>query len=96
MVEASKPGFQRRPGETGLSVFDKRIIGAEELLPLFRPGSQVVERTIAQIRARGMDVIRTPGDPTRLSPQACQAHCEIVPGAGMTRNQFKKALRELE
>lgn len=35
MVEASKPGFQRRPGETGLSVFDKRIIGAEEFCPCF-------------------------------------------------------------
>jgi hypothetical protein len=87
VVEEGKPGFQLRSGEEGLSVFDKNMISPEETLQEFRPNSSITERTVAQIRDKGMDVVRTPGNPAHLSPKACRAHCEIVPGPEMTRNQ---------
>ena len=96
VVEEGKPRFQLKSGESGLSVFDESKISSGELLQDFRPGSSTVSREIKDIKAYGLDVVRTPGDPARLSQKACLAHCEIVPGPNMTRNQFKKALKELE
>jgi len=61
----------------------------------FRPGSQVVIRTRAEIEAHGLVIVPVPGEEP-LSDRLRVAHAEIRPGPGMTRAQFKKALQELE
>ncbi len=90
-----KPGFQLRKGEVGLSVFDATNLREEDILPHFREGSEIRTRTIQQIEEKGLQAVPTPGDP--VLPQILQqAHIEIRPGHGMTRRQFKNALKALE
>jgi len=93
------PAFQLRKGEEGISVFDPEAVDPpltdEEILNSFRPGSQQVQRYVADVEAKGLQVVPIEGAqilPDRLR----QAHREIRPSPGMTRAQFKKALRELE
>jgi hypothetical protein len=99
VAEPGRPGFQLRKGEEGLSVFDLDGVNPPltdaEVLDSFRPGSQVIGRTQAEVEAKGLQVIPIPGHeplPQRLR----DAHREIRPGSGMTRAQFKQALKELE
>lgn len=94
-MEPGKPQFQLRQGEEGLSVFDAARVTPEEVLPSFRSTSQTVTRSVEEIRACGLTVVCSPGN--QSLPQALQdAHKEIRPGEGMTRNEFKKALKRLE
>jgi hypothetical protein len=99
VTEADRPAFQLRKGEEGISVFDLEAVSPPmtegEVLKSFRPGSQTVIRAVAEIEAKGLRVVPLPGAeplPQRLR----EAHAEIRPGPGMTRAQFKQALKELE
>lgn len=102
IVRVSLPGqaaFQLRKGEEGISVFELTAIAPalteEEILENFRPGSQVRARLIADIEAEGLQVIPIEGAET-LPERLRRAHREIRPGPGMSREQFKRALKELE
>ena len=99
VITPGRPAFQLQKGEAGLSVFDLTGVSPPltdpEILRSFRPGSITVARTIGEIESAGLSVVATPGDP-RLPVRLQQAHAEIVPGAGMTRGQFKTALKGLE
>jgi len=95
VVEPGKPQFQLRQGEQGLSVFDAGRVGPDDILPSFREGSQAVSRGVVEIEGCGLSVVCSPGNATL--PKILQdAHLEIRPGEGMTRKQFKKALKGLE
>jgi hypothetical protein len=88
------PAFQLRQGESGLSVFDASKVGASDVLPSFRSGSGITSRTTSEIEASGLTIERTPGD--QNLPQNLQdAHHEIRPGQGMSRGEFKKAIKGL-
>ncbi len=99
VVTPGKPKFQLRPDERGISVFDPQAVSPPlreaEILGAFRLGSQTVRRSRAEIEAKGLRVIPIPGDPT-LPVRLQEAHAEILAGAGMTRTQFKNALKGLE
>jgi hypothetical protein len=97
--EPGLPFFRLRPGEEGVSVFDMESVEPplteDEILAGFRPGSSLVIRSGEVVVTAGLQVVGTPGAeslPTRLKV----AHSEIRPGPGMTRRQFKDALRSLE
>jgi hypothetical protein len=99
VAEPGKPAFQLRKGEEGISVFDPQSVTPPlteaEILDSFRPGSQAIMRSVAEIEQRGLLVVPIPGAgplPERLR----KAHAEIRPGPGMTRPQFKEILKELE
>jgi hypothetical protein len=90
-----KPRFQLRQGEEGLSGFDAEKVTPAEILPSFRAGSLITTQDISTIESFGLSVVKTPGDPTL--PQLLQDnHMEIRPIDGITRKQFKAALRALE
>jgi|SRR4051812_19667197 hypothetical protein len=97
--EPGRPFFQLRPGEEGVSVFDPRAVDPPltegEVLQSFRPGSAAVVRSRDDITAAGLTVAPVPGTGP-LPPRLRDAHAEIRPGPGMTRPQFKQALRSLE
>src|SRR5262245_10867688 len=93
------PAFQLRKGEEGISVFEVTAIEpaltVEEILESFRSGSHSVTRSVADIEAKGLQVVPVEG--AELLPERLRrAHREIRPGPGMNREQFKRALRELE
>jgi hypothetical protein len=97
--EPGRPAFQLRKGEEGLSIFILDAVDPPldelEVLGAFRPGSVAVVRSMAEIEAKGLDIVFIPGTeplPTRLR----HAHGEIRPRPGMSRPQFKVALKELE
>lgn len=94
-----QPAFQLRKAEEGISVFDMTaadpILTAEEILANFRPGSQPIARSMADIVAKGLCVATIEGAES-LPERLRRAHREIRPGAGMTREQFNRTLRELE
>jgi hypothetical protein len=95
VYNAGKPRFQLRQGEEALSVFDAEKLTPADILPSFRPGSLIATQEISTIESFGLIVVHTPGDPKL--PQLLQDnHKDIRPGDGMTRNQFKAALRALE
>jgi len=102
VIRVTEPGrlaFQLRKGEEGLSVFDPSTVQPPlteaEILSCFRAGSQILTRSVAEIEAKGLQVVPIPGaDP--LPQRLQEAHAEIRPGPGMTRAQFKQALAELE
>jgi hypothetical protein len=95
VAEAGKPRFQLRQGEEGVSVFDARIVQPEDVLPAFRPGSLVVALEVEWLESFGLQVVKTPGEP--WLPKLLQDnHAIIGPGTGMTRKQFKQALKVLE
>jgi len=95
VYNAGKPRFQLRQGEEALSAFNGEIVGPAEILPSPRSGSLIVTVEIAMFESFGLTVKPTPGDPSL--PQPLQDnHLEIGPSEGMTRKQFKAALRALE
>ena len=61
----------------------------------FRPGSAAVIRSRTDIDAVGLDVVPVPGNEGLLQ-RLRDAHAEIRPGPGLSRPQFKQALRSLE
>ena len=99
MTEPGRPAFQLRKGEEGISVFDPEAVQPPltetEILNSFRAGSQAVSRSRAEIEEKGLQVVPIPGAET-LPQRLREAHAEIRRGPGMTRTEFKKALRELE
>jgi hypothetical protein len=99
VVAPGRPAFQLRKGEEGLSVFDPGAVDPpltdSEILSGFRPGSQAVVRSVQEIEGKGLLVIPVPGA-APLPPRLRDAHAEIRPGPGMTRDRFKQALKELE
>ena len=95
VVETGKPQFQLRSSEQGLSVFDGSKVSPEDVLPHYRPGSQISTKTISEIEGHGLVVEKTPGDP-KLPEHLQDAHMEIRPGPGMKRAQFKQAIKKLE
>jgi hypothetical protein len=99
VTEPGKPAFQLRKGEEGISIFDLDAVSPplteEEILASFREGSLVIVRSESEIKEKGLAVVPLPGvDP--LPQRLRDAHAEIRPGAGMTRAQLKRALKELE
>jgi hypothetical protein len=95
VYSAGKPKFQVRQGEEGLSAFDAEKVEPVDILPNFRPGSLLATLPVSTIEAFGLTVVQTPGDPN-LPQVLRENHVEIRPGEGMTRKQFKAALRGLE
>lgn len=95
VYNAGKPRFQLRQGEEAISVFDAEKLTPADILPSFRPGSLIATHEISTIESFGLIVVHTPGDP-KLPQLLRDNHWEIRPGDGMTRNQFKAALRALE
>jgi hypothetical protein len=95
VVELGKPRFQLRQGEEGLSVFDAGKVQPEDVLPAFRPGSLVITLEVEWLESFGLQVVRTPGE-LRLPKLLQENHMVISPGTGMTRKQFKQALKVLE
>jgi hypothetical protein len=99
VAETGHPAFQLRKGEEGLSVFDVEAVNPPlteiEILDGFRPGSQAVARSVAEIESKGLRVVPIPGAST-LPQRLRDAHAEIRPAPGMERGRFKQALKELE
>jgi RHS repeat-associated protein len=95
VYEAEKPAFQLRKGEEGLSVFDAEKVTPADVLPSFREGSLVTTQQRQLIESFGLKVEKTLGDES-LPQLLRENHFEIGPGDGMTRNQFKQALKSLE
>jgi hypothetical protein len=101
-IRATMPGgpaFQLRKGEEGISVFDPAAVDPplteQEILDSFRAGSQSLARSVKDVEAHGLQVVPVEGAET-LPERLRQAHREIRPGPAMTRDQFKRALKELE
>jgi hypothetical protein len=59
-----KPQFQLRKGEPGISVFDGNKVTPHDVLPHFRPGSEVVTKPVIEIEKAGLTVKPTPGGPS--------------------------------
>jgi hypothetical protein len=95
VFQDGKPKFQLRKGEEGLSIFDAGKLLEEEILPNFRPGSRLSTQRRQFIEALGLRIEKTAGD-SSLPQKLQENHWEIRPGDGMTRNQFKAALKMLE
>jgi hypothetical protein len=95
VVEPGKPQFQLKKGEQGISVFDASKVKPDDILPNFRPTSQVVKKPVTEIENLNLTVKSTPGDP-KLPKILQDAHMEIQPGFQMNRNQFKLNLKLLE
>ena len=102
VVRLATPGhaaFQLRRGEEGISVFEASAVDppltGEEILGCFRPGSQPVIRLVVDIEAKGLRLVPVEGAES-LPDRLRRAHREIRPGPGMNREQFKRALKELE
>ncbi len=99
ITEPGRLGFQLRKGEEGISVFDTEAVEPplteSEILDSFRLGSQAVARSVDEIEGKGLRVVPIAGV-SPLPPRLCDAHAEIRPEPGMTRAQFKQALKELE
>lgn len=90
-----KPRFQLRKGEEGLSVFDADELLEHEILANFRPASRLTTRESAFIEGFGLKVEKSDGDPS-LPQRLRENHWEIRPADGMSRYQFKAALKKLE
>jgi len=95
VFEDGKPKFQLRKGEAGLSIFDADKLVEEEILPNFRLGSRLSTHQRQFIESFGLKIEKTLGD-SALPQELQENHWEIRPGDGMTRNQFKAALKLLE
>ncbi|HXD87935.1 MAG TPA: hypothetical protein VN641_15720 [Urbifossiella sp.] len=102
VIRVASPGhaaFLLRKGEQGLSVFDPRTVDPpltdEEILEAFRQGSIVVYRTHAEILKLRLRIVACEGD-ISLPERLRLSHNEIRSGDGMSRDEFKNALKELE
>ena len=95
IYQPGKPRFQLRQGEEAISVFDAESVAPADVFPSFRPGNLIITVEIAMIESFGLMVAKTPGDPT-LPDILQENHLDIQPREGMTRKQFKAALRALE
>jgi hypothetical protein len=102
VIRVGSPGaapFQLRKGEEGLSVFDPRSVDPPltetEILECFRDGSLLIDCPIKTILGLGLRIESMEGANV-LSERVRIAHREIRPGDGMTRTQFKAALKGLE
>jgi hypothetical protein len=99
VAEVGRPAFQLRKGEEGISVFDSEAVDPPlddaEVLSCFRPGSILIRKSLADIQAKGLVVVPLPGA-AALPPRLQAAHREVGPGPGMSRPQFKQALKDLE
>ena len=99
VTEPGKPAFRLRTGEDGISVFIPEAVepalGEDETIECFRAGSYTVNVQKSDIERLGLKIVPVTG--AELLPARLRAaHAEIRPGSGMTRRQFKQALRELE
>jgi hypothetical protein len=78
-----QPAFQLRKGEEGISVFDMTatdpVLTADEILANFRPGSQLIARSMAVLEAKVLCVAAIEGAES-LPERLRQAHREIRPG----------------
>lgn len=99
IAEPGKPAFQLRKGEEGILVLVPEAVQPPlteaEILSCFRHNSLAIMRDLAEITAKGLQVVPMPGAeplPSRLR----DAHAEIRPDAGKSRAQFKQALQDLE
>ncbi len=99
ITEAGRPAFHPRKGEAGISVFETEAVtpplAEGEILACFRAGSELRPVPREAVAAKGLVVAPVPGAEP-LPPRLRDAHAEIRPGPGMTRPQFKQALKELE
>ena len=99
IATVGKPAFQLRKGEEGISVFVPSSVepplSDAEILDQFRVGSAIVVRVTSQIEEQGLLLLQVDGA-ENLTDRLRQAHHEIRPGAGMNRDEFKRALKELE
>jgi hypothetical protein len=95
VYDERKPKFQLRKGEEGLSVFNADKLLEADILPNFRPGSRLTTHQSQLIESFGLKIEKTSGD-SSLPQKLQENHWEIRPGDGMTRNQFKVALKILE
>ena len=91
--------FQLRPGEEGLSVFAEDgvdpLLTETEVLASFRTDSIIRTRSQHETMVAGLEVVAVEGT-DNLPDRLRQSHRELRPGQGMTRAQFKQALRRLE
>src|SRR5258708_167786 len=101
-VRVAEPGqaaFQLRKGEEGISAFDLTAVDPplteEEVLGAFREGSIAIVCDRATVEGTGLHLIPIAGGDV-LPERLRAAHVEIRPGTGMTRLEFKAALKELE
>src|SRR5262245_46180357 len=102
VVRVAEPGrraFQLRKGEEGWSLFGPDLVepplSESEILAAFRSGSGLVIRSAAEVEAKGLEIVPIAGAES-LPQRLREAHVEIRPGTGMTRAEFKQALKELE
>lgn len=99
VADPSKPAFQLRKGEEGLSVFETDAVDPPlteaEVLESFRPGSEAIALTAEDVDNRGMQIVPVLGAPV-LPGRLQAAHAEIQPGEGMSRSEFKRRLKEFE
>jgi hypothetical protein len=99
VAEPGRPAFQLRKGEEGLSLFDPDLVepplSESEILEAFRPGNVVVVRSAVEVQSKGLQIVPIPRAES-LPQRLREAHVEIRPAAGMTRGEFKQALKELE
>jgi hypothetical protein len=102
ILRVTEPGiaaFQLRKGEEGLSVFDPAAVdpplSEDEILAAFRASSVLVSVAKADVLAKGLQIVVIEGAPV-LPQRLRESHAEIRPGASMSRQDFKKALKELE
>jgi hypothetical protein len=93
-----RPAFQLRPGEMGISLFDTNGVEPEltedEVLSAFRSDSCAVILSPLQIADCRLQITEVAGGPA-LPERMRTCHREIRPEPGMTRNEFKQALKRL-
>jgi len=98
VAHPSKPAFQLRKGEVGISIFDTDAVDPPlteaEILASFRPGSDAIALTVEAVENKGLKVVPIHGAPV-LPDRLQEAHVEIQPGPGMSRSEFKQRLTEL-
>ena len=82
-----------------MSVFDPSVVEPpltlEEILDAFRPGSNLIARSVEEIEGKGLRVVPIIGAES-LPERLRIAHAEIRPAPQMIRAEFKQALRGLE
>ena len=99
VADPSRPAFQLRPGEEGISVFDTNALQPPlteaEVLEAFRPGSKAIALSVEDVENKDMKVVPIPGAST-LPQRLRDSHAEIQPTEALSRKEFKNRLKELE